>query len=90
MKILADLPELTGLDARCRSGPLLAQAAEPFGRLAGDARQARRCTFLVERLAYLLEQRGFDVRSVRAVMHGRRRARQPARGAAQARGAARR
>src|SRR5688500_17828710 len=36
VKILADLPELTGLSARLTMGPLLARAAEPFGGL-GDA-----------------------------------------------------
>ncbi len=85
VKILADLPELTGLDARLTLGPLLARAAEPFGGY-GDA-AAPLFTFMADRLAYLLEQRGFDVRSVRAVMHGGVEQRQPARGAAQARGA---
>jgi len=68
VKILADLPELTGLNARIAFGPLLERAAQPFG----DAREssAPLATFLTERLAYLLEQRGFDVRNVRAVMHG--------------------
>jgi glycyl-tRNA synthetase beta chain len=68
VKILADLPELTGIDARLRLGPLLARAAEPFGGY-GDA-AAPLFTFMTDRLAYLLEQRGFDVRNVRAVMHG--------------------
>jgi glycyl-tRNA synthetase beta chain len=68
VKILADLPELTGIDARLRLGPLLARAAEPFGGY-GDA-AAPLFTFMPDRLAYLLEQRGFDVRNVRAVMHG--------------------
>ena len=68
VKILADLPELTGVDARLTLGPLLARAAEPFGGY-GDAAQPL-FAFMSDRLAYLLEQRGFDVRSVRAVMHG--------------------
>jgi glycyl-tRNA synthetase beta chain len=67
VKILADLPELTGIDARLRLGPLLARAAEPFGGY-GDA-AAPLFTFMTDRLAYLLEQRGFDVRNGRAVMH---------------------
>jgi glycyl-tRNA synthetase beta chain len=67
VKILADLPELTGIDARLALGPLLARAAEPFGGV-GDARQPL-ALFTADRLSYLLEQRGFDVRSVRAVMH---------------------
>jgi glycyl-tRNA synthetase beta chain len=68
VKILADLPELTGIDARLRMGPLLARAAEPFGGY-GDT-SGPLSTFMADRLAYLLEQRGFDVRNIRAVMHG--------------------
>jgi glycyl-tRNA synthetase beta chain len=68
VKILADLPELTGLDIRLRLGPLLARAAEPFGGYGEAAGPL--LTFMADRLAYLLEQRGFDVRSVRAVVHG--------------------
>src|SRR5688572_9890308 len=68
VKILADLPELTGLNARIAFGPLLERAAQPFGD--GRESSAPLATFLTERLAYLLEQRGFDVRTVRAVMHG--------------------
>jgi glycyl-tRNA synthetase beta chain len=68
VKILADLPELTGIDARLTLGPLLARAAGPFGGY-GDA-TGPLFTFTTDRLAYLLEQRGFDVRTVRAVMHG--------------------
>lgn len=67
VKILADLPELTGVDARLPLGPLLARAAEPFGGYGEAA--APLLTFMADRLAYLLEQRGFDVRSVRAVLH---------------------
>jgi glycyl-tRNA synthetase beta chain len=67
VKILADLPELTGLDARLPLGLLLRQAAEPFGGY-GDA-SAPLLSFMTDRLAYLLEQRGFEVRAVRAVMH---------------------
>jgi glycyl-tRNA synthetase beta chain len=66
MKILADLPELTGLDARLRLGVLLARAGEPFG--AGD--RGPLLSFVADRVTYLLEQRGHDVRTVRAVLHG--------------------
>jgi glycyl-tRNA synthetase beta chain len=80
VKILADLPELTGVTARVAMGPLLRRAGEPFdapgagtaaaaGEGAGDGRKAM-LSFMSDRLAYLLEQRGFDVRAVRAVMHG--------------------
>jgi glycyl-tRNA synthetase beta chain len=68
VKVLADLPELTGLDAKLALGPLLAHAAESHGGL-GDA-QAPLYAFMSDRLSYLLEQRGYDVRSVRAVMAG--------------------
>jgi glycyl-tRNA synthetase beta chain len=71
VKILADLPELTGVDRRLTLGPLLARAAEPFGAAGADPQtRAALTAFMADRLAYLLEQRGFDVRSVRAVLHG--------------------
>ena len=68
VKILADLPELTGLDRT-------ADARRAAGTSRGAVRRVRRCRGAAvvvhgRRLAYLLEQRGFDVRSVRAVMHG--------------------
>jgi glycyl-tRNA synthetase beta chain len=66
VKILADLPDLTGVNERLRLGALLARAGEPFG--AGD--RGPLLSFVADRLAYLLEQRGYDVRSVRAVLHG--------------------
>jgi glycyl-tRNA synthetase beta chain len=67
VKILADLPELTGLDARVKLGTLLSKAAIPFGGLGESS--APLASFIADRLAYLLNERGFDVRSVRAVMH---------------------
>jgi glycyl-tRNA synthetase beta chain len=74
IKILADLPDLTGIGTRLTMGPLLARAAEPFGPStalgAGGEWQPALYAFMSDRLAYLLEQRGFDVRAVRAVMHG--------------------
>ena len=68
VKMLADLPEVSGLDVRVRLGPLLDKAAAPFNA-DGEALSAVG-TFMGDRLAYLLEQRGFDVRNVRAVLHG--------------------
>jgi glycyl-tRNA synthetase beta chain len=68
VKVLADLPELTGLDLRLPLGRLLAQAAGPFGGIGESADPLN--AFMTDRLTYLLEQRGFDVRSVRAVLHG--------------------
>jgi glycyl-tRNA synthetase beta chain len=82
VKILADLPDLTGVTTPLTLGPLLQRAAEPFGQVGGgvQAEPARGSTsdssaalrsFMTDRLRYLLEQRGFDVRAVRAVTHGR-------------------
>ena len=68
VKILADLPELTGLDRRIPLGTLVTRAAEAFGGIGEAAAPLE--AFLSDRLAYLLEQRGHDVRAVRAVMHG--------------------
>ena len=68
VKILVDLPDLAGLENRLPLGRLLAQAALPFGGY-GDS-EAALFSFMGDRLSYLLEQRGFDVRSVRAVTHG--------------------
>ena len=68
VKILADLPELTGLDRRVTLGSLIDQAGAGFDGFAEAAPQVR--SFMSDRLAYLLEQRGFDVRSIRAVTHG--------------------
>jgi glycyl-tRNA synthetase beta chain len=67
VKILADLPELTGLDRRLRIGPLLARAAQPFN--ADTDVMSAVGSFMSDRLSYLLEQRGFNVRNVRAVLH---------------------
>jgi glycyl-tRNA synthetase beta chain len=68
VKILVDLPELTGLELRLPLGRLLAQAAVPFGGVGESGAPLH--AFMTDRLTYLLEQRGFDVRSIRAVMHG--------------------
>ncbi len=68
VKILVDLPDLAGLENRLPLGRLLEQAALPFGGF-GDS-EAALLSFMGDRLSYLLEQRGFDIRSVRAVTHG--------------------
>lgn len=69
IRILVDLPELTGLDLKVTLGGLLAHAAEPFGGLpsASDGWQDPLLAFFEDRLRYVLEQRGDDVRNVRAV-----------------------
>jgi glycyl-tRNA synthetase beta chain len=67
VKILVDLPELAGLENRLPLGRLLSQAAVPFGGY-GES-EAALLSFMGDRLSYLLEQRGFGIRSVRAVTH---------------------
>jgi glycyl-tRNA synthetase beta chain len=72
--VLVDLPETTGNASRPTVGVLVSAAADTLGRqgitLDEQARGAL-MAFLGERLAYVLEQRGFDVRNVRAVLSGR-------------------
>ena len=88
-RMLVDLPELTGSDDRVRSASS-SQRATRASELAGRPTGKRRCTsFLLDRVRYVLEQRGFDVRNVRAVTSGHAAELQPAAGAAQARRAAR-
>ena len=66
VKILADLPELTGVTARIAPWDLVMQAASPWG-FPAEAQQVARM-FVRERVIYLFEQRGFDVRNIRAVV----------------------
>jgi glycyl-tRNA synthetase beta chain len=68
-RTLVDLPALTGLTVRPAVGGLIAAAARelPLDQAGSDALTA----FLAERLTYVLEQRGYDVRNVRAVLAGR-------------------
>ena len=69
-RILVDLPELTGLAVRPDLVSLLkmAGALSDESSLGDDMRLLR---FFVERLRYVLEQRGYDARNVRAVTHQR-------------------
>jgi glycyl-tRNA synthetase beta chain len=69
-KILVDLSIVTGLTARPSLDVLLAHAANAFSPLDQwpvETRQAMDA-FLLDRYRYILEQRGFDVRNVRAVL----------------------
>jgi len=68
VRILVDLPEMTGLQTRLTVGSLLARAAEPFGGYGEFSTPL--LSFIADRLGYLLDQRGYDVRNVRAVLHG--------------------
>jgi glycyl-tRNA synthetase beta chain len=69
-KVLVDLPSLTGLTARPTLDGLLAEAARAFAPLSDWPVEHRRALegFLLERFRYVLEQRGFDLRNVRAVL----------------------
>jgi glycyl-tRNA synthetase beta chain len=66
VKILADLPEVTGVTARITIGALLEQAAAPWS-VPPETKTALHA-FVRERVLYLFEQRGSDVRSARAVV----------------------
>ena len=59
VRILVDLPELTGLDLRLTLADLVTEKAE-------DAFWS----FMIDRVRFVLEQRGYDARNVRAVTHG--------------------
>ena len=66
VKILADLVELTGVTTRIELWDLVTRALSAWAP-SEEARQALR-TFMRERVIYLFEQRGFDVRNIRAVV----------------------
>ena len=59
VRILVDLPELTGLDWRLTLGELVKTDTD-------DAFW----NFMLDRVRFVLEQRGYDPRNVRAVTHG--------------------
>lgn len=66
-KTLVDLPEVTGLRRRPSLGVLLTAAAGEHGGWSEPP--SALFAFMLERLRYVLEQRGFDMRNVRAVTH---------------------
>jgi glycyl-tRNA synthetase beta chain len=59
VRILVDLPELTGLDLRLALADLVSERVD-------DAFWS----FMADRVRFVLEQRGYDPRNVRAVTHG--------------------
>ena len=70
VKILVDLPDLVGRPIRPTLDQLLAGAARLHGTELTDWDQAANLAlrqFMIERLHFVLESRGFDVRNVRAV-----------------------
>ena len=68
-RILVDLPELTGMTERPDLGSLLQMAEAAHGHESSVATDTWFVDFLRERLRYVLEQRGYDGRNVRAVTH---------------------
>lgn len=66
VRVLVDLPELTGVDERITLGALVDRARTSFAGFDA-AWEAPLYEFLRERVRYVLEQRGFDLRNVRAV-----------------------
>jgi glycyl-tRNA synthetase beta chain len=68
VRTLLDLPELTGVDRGPRLGVLLDEAARAFTTENGEWRSALD-GFLLDRVRYVLEQRGSNLRNVRAVTH---------------------
>ena len=69
VKILADLPELSGVAGRLPVKRLLEDAAH-HGAFALEGQAGSSLfTFVRERVTYLFQERGFDVRNIRAVLH---------------------
>ena len=69
VRTLIDLPELTGINLRVTLGELVQKTKGAMASSDGDW-EAPLYEFLVDRVRYVLEQRGFDVRNVRAVTSG--------------------
>ena len=66
VRVLVDLPELTGLELRPTLGELVGEAREFLVPEMHDAFWS----FMADRVRFVLEQRGYDPRNVRAVTHG--------------------
>jgi glycyl-tRNA synthetase beta chain len=69
VRILVDLPELTGLDLRLTLADLVHPPLQPAAS-AGPALDEAFWSFMADRVRFVLEQRGYDPRNVRAVTHG--------------------
>ncbi len=66
VRILMDLPELTGIDLEIPLEPLFSAASDAIAR-AGDVSPDVMYGFVQERVRFALEQRGFPIETVRAV-----------------------
>jgi glycyl-tRNA synthetase beta chain len=65
VRILMDLPELTGVERELSFAELAARARVPYGAPSDETDPA--ATFAVERVRFALEQRGFPAEIVKAV-----------------------
>jgi glycyl-tRNA synthetase beta chain len=65
VRILMDLPELTGIERELGVGPLADRARQGFAAAGAMTDQA--AAFAVERVRFALEQRGYPVEIIRAV-----------------------
>lgn len=71
VRVLVELPELCGIERRLPLGRLIEQAQSGLTATPLDAEaRAALSAFLMDRVRFVLEQRRFDVRNVRAVTHG--------------------
>jgi glycyl-tRNA synthetase beta chain len=68
VRILVDLPELTGLDLRLSLGRLIEAARRVTS--SPIVIDESLWSFLTDRVRFVLEQRGHDARNVRSVTHG--------------------
>jgi glycyl-tRNA synthetase beta chain len=68
LRVLVDLPELTGVDVAIGLDVLVSRAAEAAGLERRAQEDAALATFLLDRLRYLLERRGFKYDEVNAVL----------------------
>lgn len=68
VRVLVDLPSLTGLKSRVSIGQLLEMAAANHEESDQEV-FSRETAFVRERIRYVLEERGFDIRNVRSVTH---------------------
>ena len=69
VRVLVDLPQLTGLQVRPTFGTMVGLTRSVLPPGEGEWEPAL-FEFLLDRLRYVLAQRGFDVRNVRAVTAG--------------------
>jgi glycyl-tRNA synthetase beta chain len=67
VRILVDLPELTGLDSRLALGELVHPPLPPAATTGQGVLDEAFWSFMADRVRYVLEQRGYDIRNVRAV-----------------------